>query len=92
MAEYSPSVLFSVRLHILQPKCAPLKVRQQADFHFDSREARADFLKMVSEGGIDATIADQWEFAPPSRSLADAAFERAKQISEEDVLEKSRPR
>lgn len=91
MAEYSPSVLFSVRLHILQPKCAPIKVRQQADFHFDSKEARLDFLTMVFDSKMDAQVADQWQHCPPHRELADAAFERAKQISEEDVLEKSRP-
>lgn len=91
MAEYAPAVLYSIRLLILQPKCAPLKVREQADFHFDSREARSDFLKMVSDADIDAKVVDQWEFCPPMRSLADTAFERAKQISEGDVLEKSRP-
>lgn len=89
MAEASPSVLFCVRLLILQTKCAPLSVRQQADFHFDSKEARLDFLTMVFDSKMDAKVADQWEIRPPQREGADAAFERAQKISETDVTDRA---
>lgn len=87
MAEASPSVLFSIRLLILQPKCAPLTVKHQADFHFDSRQARQDFIGMILESKVIVEVAKTWEQRPPQREGADAAFERALKISEADVTD-----
>ncbi len=89
MAEYSPSVLWSIRVSIKQPKAKPLAVSQQEDFHFDSRAARQDFMGMLAKADFDTTITRQWEQIPPQRSLVDDAFNRAKQISEDDPWEKS---
>jgi hypothetical protein len=84
MAEYCPAILYAARLRIPQPKLLPIIVSALETFHFDSKEARGDFLRMMVEANIAHTVIHCWELKPPRRSLADDAFEQAKKLSEQD--------